>query len=469
MRQVPDVAHVTALRKALAPWIHPREDNPRQGNTSDMLTVLTEVSLEKLQRACAQQPYTHVHMLAHGKARASVGGEQFCLAFHHDQDPRQEVLVDGDQLASALRTHAGSAAGGMSHPAVVSIAACDAGNPGSVIVPGASLAHTLHEHGVPLVVALQYPLTFQGSVVMTSILYERLLWGHDPRVVLHDVRQRLRLLDSAYHDWASIVAYAGFPPDLDAQLRRARIDMAALAAAAVLARTDTELLRRSPKSLRRGHDDLSQALAVMEKVLPEPGEGAATRAKFLGRCGSLEKRRARALRGGEEEAGEGDAGEARRERPPHRGGARHPAALPRLLLARDEGTALQPLAHQPVPVTATSARRQTLHRLAHHRARRRPAGAGQQQPVRAWLGAGQSARAGAALHADTGCGRRGEAGVLAAREALHAGAGGVDGQGLLPRPLHAPPAQALPGLVEAVAAGARRTRERSWSRTWARR
>jgi hypothetical protein len=295
VRHVPDLAHVTALRKALAPWIHPREDNPKQDNTSDMLTVLTEVSLEKLQRACSHQPYTHVHILAHGKARASVGGEQFCLAFHHDQDPRQEVLVDGEQLASALRTHADSAEGGMSHPAVVSIAACDAGNPGSVIVPGASLAHTLHEHGVPLVVASQYPLTFQGSVVMASILYERLLWGHDPRVVLHDVRQRLRLLDSAYHDWASIVAYAGFPPDLDAQLRKARLDMAALAAAAVLARTDSELLRPDSKSLRRGHDDLSQALEVMEKVLPEPGEAAATRAKFLGRCGSLEKRRAHVL------------------------------------------------------------------------------------------------------------------------------------------------------------------------------
>lgn len=298
-REVPALAHVAALREALAPWVHPEGDSPAWDSASEMLTILPDASLSQLRRACAEHPFTHVHILAHGKSRQSVGGEQFCLAFHHDRDPLQEALVDGEQLASALRAHATSAEGGMSLPAVVTLAACDGGNPGSVLVPGASLAHALHEAGIPLVVASQYPLTFQGSVVMASLLYKRLLWGHDPRVVLHDLRQRLRLLDAASHDWASIVAYASFPPDFDAQLRKARLEVTVRAAATVLARTDVELLpkARGAGPLAHGRDELSRTIEELEKVLPAPEEpgAAATRAYFLGHCGSLEKRRAQVL------------------------------------------------------------------------------------------------------------------------------------------------------------------------------
>jgi hypothetical protein len=58
----------------------------------------------------------------------------------------------------------------------------------------------------------------RASEVATEIIYRGLLSGLDPRLVLHEVRQRLCLDFPDTHDWASIVAYATIAPDLDEQV-----------------------------------------------------------------------------------------------------------------------------------------------------------------------------------------------------------------------------------------------------------
>jgi len=244
--EVPAVAHVMAIRKALAPWIGPqhpgeaapeRMDGAPKTNIEELVTVLDRASIQRLHEACAAStvPYTHVHILAHGAVRSEGVGERFTLAFHGPNGERE--LIDGRQLAAALRPHAKSGSGSLQSPTVVTIASCDSGNGGDVMIPGGSIAHDLHEAGIPLVIASQFPLTFAGSVVLTETLYERLLWGDDPRVVLHDVRQRLHLLRHG-HDWASIVAYAALPPDLEQQLTWVRAQQARRAAEAALASYD---------------------------------------------------------------------------------------------------------------------------------------------------------------------------------------------------------------------------------------
>jgi hypothetical protein len=162
-------------------------------------------------------------------------GERFTLAFHGPNGERE--LIDGRQLAAALRPHAKGGSGSLQSPTIVTLASCDSGNAGDVMIPGGSVAHDLHEAGIPLVIASQFPLTFAGSVVLAETLYERLLWGDDPRVVLHDLRQRLHLLRHG-HDWASIIAYAALPPDLDQQLTWVRAQQARRAAEAALASYD---------------------------------------------------------------------------------------------------------------------------------------------------------------------------------------------------------------------------------------
>jgi hypothetical protein len=59
---------------------------------------------------------------------------------------------------------------------------------------------------------------------LASILYERLLWGDDPRTALHDLRTQMGLLTEYGHDWASLVAYASLPEDLERQLEEIRVE-----------------------------------------------------------------------------------------------------------------------------------------------------------------------------------------------------------------------------------------------------
>jgi hypothetical protein len=234
-QEVPYQAHIAALFEAIAPWIRPSRREP--DNSGDLLKVLPYVSLKALQEECSRHEYTHVHILAHGISQQDLGGERFVLLFHDDSSPQKASFVTGENLVQALRGHQRKD-GQLSHPAVATIASCDSGNVGSLIVPGGSLAHVLHENGIPFVVASQFPLTFTGSVVLTRGLYSRLLWGEDPRVILHDVRQQLRLLGESSIDWASVVAYASFSQDFDEQLTAAQFASARLAANAALARTD---------------------------------------------------------------------------------------------------------------------------------------------------------------------------------------------------------------------------------------
>ncbi len=67
---------------------------------------------------------------------------------------------------------------------MVTLAAYNAGNVGSVVGAGASIAHALHEEGIPLVFASQFSLSFSGLVILTRVLYQGSLWGQDPRTLL---------------------------------------------------------------------------------------------------------------------------------------------------------------------------------------------------------------------------------------------------------------------------------------------
>jgi hypothetical protein len=165
------------------------------------------------------------------------------------------------------------------------------------MIPGGSIAHDLHEAGIPLVIASQFPLTFAGSVVLAETLYERLLWGDDPRVVLHDVRQRLHLLRHG-HDWASIVAYAALPPDLEQQLTWVRAQQARRAAEAALASYDhaaPAIERGTP--MQNVHAQLGAARQRLLDAVP-PEQSVADRSMLIelySMLATMDKREAEVL------------------------------------------------------------------------------------------------------------------------------------------------------------------------------
>ncbi len=228
---VPWRAHLQALVGALRPWtgraIEGLSDEASARRLKRHLTVLADATLHDVASACAEGAYTHVHLLAHGGRQESTEHPRFALLLRGaGAEPDR---VGAERLAAALagqlavRGHEGA---GFACPAVVTLATCDSGNQGDVLLPGSSLAHALHAAGVPLVVGSLFPLSKAGSVTLTEALYRGLFAGDDPRVALLQARLALRTADVDTHDWASAIAYASFPATLDEQALSARYEAA---------------------------------------------------------------------------------------------------------------------------------------------------------------------------------------------------------------------------------------------------
>ncbi len=217
---VPWRAHLQALYNALAPWIRWSKDEGVE--LRKHLVTLRAASTEDIARACAEGGFTHVHVLAHGAPhgpdRALAAAPAILL--HDPGDRRRAVAVDGERLEASLRTRVA----GLASPTVVTLSVCHGGAAGSVVSGASGIAHVLHRAGIAFVVASQFPLSFQGSAVMAELLYEGLLVGRDPRVLLYELRRTLAAArdGASPFDAESLVAYMTVPPDLDVQLEAVR-------------------------------------------------------------------------------------------------------------------------------------------------------------------------------------------------------------------------------------------------------
>jgi hypothetical protein len=229
---VPVREHLLTLRRALEPWI-PWRATPEQrvAEVQRQLTVLHNATLDDIRDACSTNSFTHVHILAHGVETSEAGERRYGIALNRDRRQPAVDVIDGKALEQALhvRSHDGSR---VSRPTAVTLATCDSGAVGSTLTPGGSIAHDLHEAGVPWVIASQLPMTVAGSVLLTECWYSGVLLGADPRWVVHGLRRRLKSDSRTKHDWASLAVYAVTPPDLAAQVTafrsrqtKARVDV----------------------------------------------------------------------------------------------------------------------------------------------------------------------------------------------------------------------------------------------------
>lgn len=247
LEPVPAEAHLLALRRTLIPWLIPDglDDEARRKMVKKRLTLLPNATVASLEAACATGQYTHVHILAHGVELRTDYDVRYGLALHSSSDPSGREVVSGERLASILRAPKQNEPGCFTRPAVVTLASCNGGNVGTVTGVGASIGHALHESGVPLIVASQFPLSFGGSVMLVQDLYEGLFWGEDPRKLLVGLRRRLHARYRDTHDWASLTAYATLPPNFEGQLVDACIQQAMSSIESALAAADRVLLRLS--------------------------------------------------------------------------------------------------------------------------------------------------------------------------------------------------------------------------------
>jgi hypothetical protein len=215
---VPERAHYLALRRALQDVL-PADASPE--DERGIITWLRSATLADLRAECERGGYSHVHILAHGHG-AGPGEQRFGVRLHSSVRAGGET-VDGNRLALALQPQSGREGRRASQLKVVTLAVCDSGNVGSVLYGDASLAHRLHEQEIPLVVASQFPMTFQGSAVFAEEFYTALLRGQDPRESISATRRALFGRCPDTHDWASLVAYAKLPSRVHDLARAAQV------------------------------------------------------------------------------------------------------------------------------------------------------------------------------------------------------------------------------------------------------
>ena len=286
---VPFEEHRTALLNAIAPYRYPGRDDGKASPHGDreqfgeLLTILVDPTPADVLVECQSHRYTHVHILTHGDL-SETSRDSYGLVLR-GADGATEV-VSGEQFASVLT----SVGGGLIHrPTVVTVASCDSGNIGTVVIPGASFAHALHQAGVPLVVASQFPLSKEGSVLLAG-LYDGLLRGEHPMVLLQQVRAGLHARYTAvWHDWASLVVYEALPQALGEQLEALRYFQAKRALGCVLERIDIAVRQAGEHAERVA--GIEQDLEAALQRLPLDGE---YRIECLGLRAASRKRLAQA-------------------------------------------------------------------------------------------------------------------------------------------------------------------------------
>lgn len=282
--EIPYDRHLEALVDAVSPWLEPGQEKgmKRDGarRYGKVLTVLADAKLDQVRAECERHTYTHVHVLAHGAEDDMADYRTFGVGLGGE-------IVSGSRFASALTTFAD---GSVEQPCVVTLAVCDGGNIGSVVAAGASFAHSLHERGIPLVVASQFPLSFDGSEVAVRHLYggrDGLLWGRDPRLMLQDLRRELQIrTETDSHDWASLVVYEAFPPDLAQQLEQLDHEQANRARSAAEQRikaVNKSIPTAAYEDLEKDLRAATSASSVARKFLRTKGK---FRAEGLARSGS---------------------------------------------------------------------------------------------------------------------------------------------------------------------------------------
>jgi hypothetical protein len=189
---VPATEHIAAIQKACES--HPLSFDPERD-------VLPHASLGRLDEilAAAQRsgpPISVLHILCHG----SASGQTFGLSLH-GEDEEEHTVVDAGRLRQLLAPYA-------SMVRLVVLAACDSGNSGELGNQLGSVAQALHRAGLAHVVASRYPLSVDGSIRLTQVLYRELLsaTGSLEQAVLEARHSLAR--DAVQIDWVSLQLYS---------------------------------------------------------------------------------------------------------------------------------------------------------------------------------------------------------------------------------------------------------------------
>ena len=206
---VPFEKHESAIRFAM-----------KHMDIDEQLTVLPNPSFETVKAAIKkaakeEKPYTHIHILAHGSLLLDFDNPanfEYGIAFYSEA-PLEEPY----KATSALEIRSLFDSMKPEHlPYMVNYMICDGANFTNGFKPDRNPVQSTFSAGIPIVIGSQFPLSMNGSNLITKDLYKRLFKGDDLREILGDIRTRLFSEKQEFgHDWVSLVTYCEFPVDYE--------------------------------------------------------------------------------------------------------------------------------------------------------------------------------------------------------------------------------------------------------------
>lgn len=237
---VPHARHLTLLEDLLRDW---------GGSATHSLDVLENATIEGLAaRLGNEKGYTHIHLLAHGIGPSSTAADLLApVNLAQEPEPTTFLALEGEDGSidrCPPKVLAGMFGEDVPRPASFAIATCQSGEVKS-IESGGTLAHALHEAGIPVVLASQLALTQAGSDRLISTFFAKVVDGDDPRKALRKCRDELRATtDETYYDKVALVGYIHLEEGFEDHLPQKKFEVA-LARLEAASRFADECARRA--------------------------------------------------------------------------------------------------------------------------------------------------------------------------------------------------------------------------------
>lgn len=231
-------------------------------NIAQQLTVLPNPSFNSFKDAIKkaaeeENPYTHIHILAHGSLLLDFDNPsnfEYGIAFYSEEPVDEPYKATSAQEIRSLFNELKP-----EHlPYMVNYMICDGANFTNGFKPDRNPVQATFSAGIPMVIGSQFPLSMNGSSLITKNLYKRLFKGEDLREILGDIRTSLYSEKEEFgHDWISLVSYCEFPTDYEFQVlkQKTKLQLAILNA----------IRDRAGKDLQES-DDLDDFIMVQVEV-----------------------------------------------------------------------------------------------------------------------------------------------------------------------------------------------------------
>ncbi|TMU57475.1 CHAT domain-containing protein [Flagellimonas algicola] len=281
-KEVPYKFHKTAIKSAL-----------KNRGGEERLKVLENPTFDQfkstiLQAAAEKDQYTHIHLLAHGLLRLDKDHPsefEYGVAFNTEKvDPKNYKSTSAEEIKSIFE--------GLSSkdlPYLVNYMICDGANFTNGALPDRNPLQVTFNLGVPIVIGSQFPLSMEGSTMVTKSLYKRLFRGDDIRQILLDIRTDLynKKPHKDSHDWISLLSYMNLSSAYEYELLNHKTKCQLAILNNIRDSANKETIFENNNDFKRVKYQIRESIKVLNKEVTEIQEKKVKEKEFLEYAGLL--------------------------------------------------------------------------------------------------------------------------------------------------------------------------------------